>query len=134
MNALSSPLPGNLRRTIASAQTIPNTVFTGTAIAVMISVSFKRVDRLGGRERVPGRREAVLERAPEHDRERADEDHREVAERDEAERPDAYARSCLVAKWRMTPIESSVTNEIASRTTATAAADVESPLSIRPKM
>ena len=28
-------------RTIASAQTIPNTVFTGTAIAVMISVSLK---------------------------------------------------------------------------------------------
>ncbi len=31
--------PANLLRTIASAQTIPNTVFTGTAIAVMISVN-----------------------------------------------------------------------------------------------
>ena len=41
MNAFSRPLPGNRFRTIASAQTIPNTVFTGTAIAVMISVSLK---------------------------------------------------------------------------------------------
>jgi hypothetical protein len=32
-------LPGNLRRTIASAHTTPKTVFTGTAIAVMMSVS-----------------------------------------------------------------------------------------------
>ena len=39
MNAFSRPLPGNRRRTIASAQTTPKTVFTGTAIAVMISVS-----------------------------------------------------------------------------------------------
>ena len=41
MNALSRPLPGKRLRTIASAQTIPKTVFTGTAIAVMISVSLK---------------------------------------------------------------------------------------------
>ena len=39
MNALSRPLPGNRRRTITSAQTIPKTVFSGTAIAVMSSVS-----------------------------------------------------------------------------------------------
>ena len=39
MNAFSSPLPGNFRRTIASAQTMPKTVLIGTAIAVMISVS-----------------------------------------------------------------------------------------------
>ena len=32
-------MPGKRLRTIASAHTIPNTVFTGTAIAVMISVS-----------------------------------------------------------------------------------------------
>jgi hypothetical protein len=44
------------------------------------------------------------------------------------------ARSCLVAKWRIAPIERSVTNEIASRTTAVAAAAAESPLSMRPKM
>ena len=39
MNAFSTPLPGNFRRTTARPHTIPNTVFTGTAIAVMISVS-----------------------------------------------------------------------------------------------
>ena len=41
MKALRSHLPGNLRRTMAIAQTMPNTVFTGTAIAVMINVSLK---------------------------------------------------------------------------------------------
>ena len=48
MNALSNPLPGNLRRTIASAQTIPNTVFTGTAIAVMSNVSLSALIVSGG--------------------------------------------------------------------------------------
>ena len=43
MNALTTPLPGNRRRTIASATTIPNTVFSGTAIAVMISVFLKAI-------------------------------------------------------------------------------------------
>ena len=41
MNALSSPLPGNRRRTIRRAHTIPKTVLSGTAIAVMRSVSLK---------------------------------------------------------------------------------------------
>jgi hypothetical protein len=41
MNAFSRPLPGKRRRTIAIAQMIPKTVFSGTAIAVMISVSLK---------------------------------------------------------------------------------------------
>ena len=41
MKALTTPFPANRLRTIASAQTIPKTVFTGTAIAVMISVSLK---------------------------------------------------------------------------------------------
>ncbi len=39
-NAFTRPFPGNRRRTIASAQTIPKIVFNGTAIAVMISVFF----------------------------------------------------------------------------------------------
>ena len=39
MRALSSPRPGKRRRTRASAATIPNTVFTGTAIGVIVSVS-----------------------------------------------------------------------------------------------
>ena len=39
MNALSRPFPGNRRRTIRSAHTIPKTVLSGTAIAVMRSVS-----------------------------------------------------------------------------------------------
>ena len=39
MNAFSSPFPGKERRTMASAHTTPKTVFTGTAIAVMIRVS-----------------------------------------------------------------------------------------------
>jgi hypothetical protein len=32
------PLPGKRRRTIASATTTPNTVFSGTAIATAVSV------------------------------------------------------------------------------------------------
>ncbi len=39
--ALRKPLPGILPRTITSAQTIPKTVFTTTAIAVTMSVSLK---------------------------------------------------------------------------------------------
>jgi len=39
MKAFRRPLPQKDFRTIASAHTIPNTVFTGTAMAVMISVS-----------------------------------------------------------------------------------------------
>ena len=96
----------------------------------------ERVDRLRRRERVPRRCEPVLERPPEDDRERPDEDHREV-EKPSAQtetRAESAHRSCLVAKWRMAPIDSSVTNEIASSTTATAAAPAESPLSMRPKM
>ena len=42
MNAFSSPLPGKRRRTIAIAQMIPNTVFSGTAIAAMMSPSTTR--------------------------------------------------------------------------------------------
>ena len=57
MNAFSRPLPGKRFRTIASAQTIPKTVFTGTAIAVMISVSLKALIVSGRRERVPRGRE-----------------------------------------------------------------------------
>ena len=37
--ALRKPRPGTSPRTISSAQTIPNTVFTATAIAVTVSVS-----------------------------------------------------------------------------------------------
>ena len=135
MKAFRRPLPGKRRRTIASAQTIPKTVFTGTAIAVMISVSLNAWIVSGCRERVPGGREAVLERPPEDDRERPDEDRPPGSRaRRRGARARAYARSCLVAKWRIAPIESSVTNEIASSTTATAAAPAESPLSMRPKM
>ena len=39
MKALRRPRPGMLPRTITSAQTTPNTVFTTTAIAVTKSVS-----------------------------------------------------------------------------------------------
>ena len=85
MKAFRRFLPGNCFRTIASAATIPKTVFTGTAIAVMISVSLKALIVSGRRERVPRGAEAVLEGAPEDDRERPDEDDREVAERDEAQ-------------------------------------------------
>ena len=41
MSAFNSPRPGKRRRTIASAVTMPNTVFTGTAIAVIVTVSQK---------------------------------------------------------------------------------------------
>ena len=41
MKAFSSPLPRNRRRTIASAQSTPKTVLSGTAMAVAISVTWK---------------------------------------------------------------------------------------------
>ena len=47
MNAFRTPLPGNRLRTIARAQTIPKTVFTGTAMAVMIRVSLKALSVSG---------------------------------------------------------------------------------------
>ena len=47
MKAFRSPLPGNRRRTIASAATIPNTVFSGTAIAVISSVSLNAFSASG---------------------------------------------------------------------------------------
>ena len=72
MNALSSPLPGKLRRTMASAQTTPKTVFTGTAIAVMISVSLKAWTVSAIESASQAGDEAVLERPPEDDRQRAD--------------------------------------------------------------
>ena len=64
---------------------MPKTVFTGTAIAVMISVSFNALIVSGVVSASQAGREAVLERAPEDDRQRPDEDHREVAERDDAQ-------------------------------------------------
>src|SRR5207244_10478704 len=39
--AFTSPLPGNRRRTIASASVTPKTVFAGTAISVIRTVSQK---------------------------------------------------------------------------------------------
>ena len=47
MNAFRTPLPGKRLRTIARAQTIPKTVFTGTAMAVMIRVSLKALSVSG---------------------------------------------------------------------------------------
>ena len=47
MKALRRPLPQKRLRTIASAHTIPNTVFTGTAMAVMIRVSLKALSVSG---------------------------------------------------------------------------------------
>ena len=41
MNAFSSPLPRKRRRTIASAQRMPKTVLSGTAMAAAISVISK---------------------------------------------------------------------------------------------
>ena len=41
MNAFSRPLPRKRRRTIASPQSTPKTVLSGTAIAVAISVTWK---------------------------------------------------------------------------------------------
>ena len=66
---------GTSRRTIASAQTMPKTVFTGTAIAVMISVSLNAWIVSGVVSASQAGREAVLERPPEDERERSDEDH-----------------------------------------------------------
>ena len=41
MNAFSSPLPRKRRRTIASAQSTPKTVLSGTAMAAAINVILK---------------------------------------------------------------------------------------------
>ncbi len=41
MKAFSNPLPRKRRRTIASAQSTPKTVLSGTAMAAAISVTWK---------------------------------------------------------------------------------------------
>ena len=120
---------------MASAQTTPKTVFTGTAIAVIISVSFSAFSVSGvvsafhaGAKPSSNVRQKTTARGP-------DEDEHEVADRDRAEaEPSHYHGRASSRKCRMTPIASSVANEIPSSTTATAAAAVVSPLSIRPKM
>ena len=81
-----------LPRTITSAQTIPNTVFTTTAIAVTMSVSLNAASVSGSRDRRPGAVQ-VLGRAPHHHHERPDEDERQVAERGEPEREPTHARA-----------------------------------------
>ena len=81
-----------LPRTITSAQTTPNTVFTTTAIAATKSVSLNGVERLRGRDRPPGAVE-ILGRPPHHHEQRPDEDQGEVAERDEPEREPTHARA-----------------------------------------
>ena len=63
-----------LPRTIASAQTIPNTVLTGTAIAVTSSVSLK-AEIVSGSVIAAQAPSEVLERAPDHHHERAEQDH-----------------------------------------------------------
>ena len=72
MKALRMLFPGNLLRTIARAQTIPNTVFLERRIAVMISVSLNALI-VSGVVRASQAGRSVLERAPEDDRERPDE-------------------------------------------------------------
>ena len=47
MKALRSPLPRKRRRTMASAQRMPNTVFSGTAMAAAISVTRNACSVLG---------------------------------------------------------------------------------------
>ena len=76
-------LAGKSRRTMASAHTTPKTVFNGTAIAVMIRVSLKAWI-VSACSSCPRTAKAVLERAPEDDRERAEQDRQDVADRDEA--------------------------------------------------
>ena len=104
MNAFRSPLPGNLRRTIASAADDPEDRVDRHRDRRDDQRQLEGVDRVRVRERVPGRLEAVLERPPEDHRERPEQDRGEVAERRPA-RQRTYAWSCLVAKWRITPIE-----------------------------
>ena len=92
MKALRNPLPGMLPRTIASPQTIPNTVFTATAIAVTSRVSLK-AEMVSGAviaAQAPSRSSAVRHTIM---IERADEDHDEVAERDEAEPEPTHGRA-----------------------------------------
>ena len=81
-----------LPRTITSAQTIPNTVFTTTAIAVTKSVSLNAAIVSGAEiaAQAPSRSSAVRHTIM---NERPDEDQREVAERDEAEREPTHARA-----------------------------------------
>ena len=71
MRALRRPRPGKRRRTMASAAMTPKTVLTGTAMAVIWSVSQKADWKAGRRDGLEHRLEAVLEGAQEDHRRRA---------------------------------------------------------------
>ena len=81
-----------LPRTMTSAQTIPNTVFTATAITVTSSVSLKAETVFGSviAAQAPSR---SSRRAPDHHRERPDDEEREVPEREEPEGEPTHARA-----------------------------------------
>ena len=81
-----------LPRTITSAQTIPKTVFTTTAIAVTRRVSLNAAMVSGSviAAQAPSRSSAVRHTII---GDRPDEDERQVAERDETEREPTHARA-----------------------------------------
>ena len=87
-----APCPGSVAGRSPARTTMPNTVFSGTAIAVISSVSLNAFSVSGRRDRSPRGLGAVLERPPEDHRERADEDRGKVEERDPAERRPSRAR------------------------------------------
>ena len=139
MKAFSDALArGSVRRTIGEPADDPEDRVQRHGDRRDDQRQLEGVDGLRRRERVPGRRRS-RPRTSGRRRARAARRGSPAGSRSatsaEAELPDEpSARSCLVAKWRIAPIESSRPNEIASRTTATAAAPALSPLSIRPKM
>ena len=90
--AFRKPLPRMLLRTITSAQTIPNTVLTTTAIPATRSVSLN-AETVSGSVIAAQAPSQVLGGAPHHHRDRPDENERQVAERDEAEREPTHGRA-----------------------------------------
>ena len=65
---------------------MPKAVFSGTAIAVISSVSFSACTAFGFEIAAQNGCTAVLERAPEDEPDRRDEDQREIAERERSGR------------------------------------------------
>ena len=97
-------------------------VFSGTAIAVMISVSLNACTVFGSRERRPRACRSPFSNVAPEDHRRAGRAARSAGSRARRSGGRTYARSCLVAPAPEAADASSSANEISSSTTATAAA------------
>src|SRR5688500_11973567 len=102
IRAFRSPRPGNRRRTMASAAMIPNTVLTGTAMAVIVSVS-QKADWNAGRAGREDRLDAALEGAPEDHDDGQREDQEQVDQGDRAQAQSGRSRDRAIVADRPEP-------------------------------